>query len=279
MNVSNLQQNTGAFGFPTMWVVWTRKDDGLTTVSDVQTLTWTMCNSTDVFPADPSECPPNNVEGMGTVLHWVLWFVIIAFWANMQKNSGPGAARVQKGKLPAVPWAAVFLYWVCNFWLAITISLLIAAMPSKHPTSISHKINTIGVSFVIMVLFWDCLLWLVKKYCRRHFFQIIALYAFSAGTAALKRAYTPSVVAVVGHHVLILGFINFLLGIPKATAKKVLLALFRCSVLPEGYTMGWYEILTPIADLFAEDANGPSEHAKPLIAGEGASQSATAAAP
>merc|ERR1712070_1280604 len=99
----------------------------------------------------------------------------------------------------------------------------------------------IFIGFVATRVLWDGFWAWLSHRCPRGS-RLVGLYGLFLSMTAVGLAYTRSIVAVLGHHMLVLGFVNFCLNFPKA----IVMSLLTGAACKPGYRRGWSELLKPL---------------------------------
>jgi len=203
-----------------------RNGDGEVVVMDLEHLTSDacgpehlrqLCRSGDHHCEKAHECPPDEIPGFAARLVYIQE-AIVMFLVAMFLAVKCGCVSSQREEV-----LLVAIYWYGDFWAGVVANAL-AIMKFTHGMQFSIKfvfLNLTAAQFIEFLIYDGWLLLLAKVFVCKCLFVVVAL-ALGAmwGVLAVCLAYMPSSVAILGHHVIMLGMFNFFLDILKAAALK-----------------------------------------------------------
>jgi len=220
-------------------------------VSDVERFVWTTCLSNSTHTVERSECPPNNMTIAGVFNILAALMMIMASLLYLRYRPGH---RVNRAKLPNAPWGAVLVHWVCDFW--VTVAASIVAQVFAGPlicgfSPLTQFLLKTGLGVAFALFYWDLGQYLIGRlFTSGRYFIVLSLYAASTCGHTAFLAYRPSSIAIVGHHPLMLGLLNFCFSFPKAIVKHRVPVWLKLSKPDPDYVMGWTEVVGPLRNFF-----------------------------
>ncbi|CAE7352653.1 unnamed protein product [Symbiodinium natans] len=248
----------------------------LITVVDLNESIMIQCRAGHLEPTDSSHCPDDNDSLLGQLIllgipSLFLGFALVFFGCRRHPN-------VQF-------WVMLVAFWTADLGAGLATGMYAQMFyPTGATTdriflrdSLAHSVfvDQLGVAFIFELLSWDWPMQLLKQllamscwpcHIRRTvqggvFLVVACVLGTSMMYMAVDAAYRPASIVVVGHHPLILGFVNFALDLPWKFLERRVKEFVEARCWPENryehleHETHWLvdELADPLPDQFVAD--------------------------
>jgi len=215
---------------------------------DVNTFTWTACWMNSTISVNNTMCPLLQELPAGKYVKYLVYVTLAVLWFL---SCDPQFAGIED-KILGVPVTAVACFWWCHFWTHLGVGML--AQKIVGALAQSWFIMAFGLIFsqIASFLAWDLVLWRLANAEPGVFFTYLCILTSSSVSQATEWAYKPETIIFLGHHPLVLGIPNFLLGFVKSVVQRRFCEKIGCTTPTADYKMGYSELVAPLKNLYAE---------------------------